>query len=510
MLLRPAEVRLTAATSGKWIADQKGPNRMSNLTEPVIIQGGMGAAVSSWPLARAVAKTGQMGVVSGTALDVIMTRRLQVGDPGGDIRRALNEFPFPEMVAPILERFYIPGGKSAETPFLSYPLPTAKPRRPQLEMIVVANFVEVYLAKEDHDGLVGINYLEKIQLPTLPSLYGAMLADVDYVLMGAGIPRAIPGYLDRLSQGESVELALHVEGADRQDKFTTTFDPREFSGDRLPWVRRPKFLAIVASATLASMLARKATGHVDGFVVEGPTAGGHNAPPRGAMQLNNRGEPRYGERDIVDLSAIEALGRPFWLAGSYGRPEKVAEALAMGAAGVQVGTAFAFCLESGLSEDIRRRVVQMSRDGNVDVKTDPVASPAGFPFKVLQLEDTLSNEQVYAQRRRVCDLGYLRHAYKRDDGTLGWRCGAEDIDAFLRKGGTVEGTCGEKMRLQRISGQRRDATGTPRWHQRTAAVDEWRRRSGCGKVPAQRRSGRLYGRRCGQRTAGRHPQGTRY
>ncbi len=417
---------------------------MSRTTEPIIIQGGMGAAVSAWPLARAVAITGQMGVVSGTALDVIMARRLQMGDPEGPIRRALQEFPFQEMVAPILERYFIPGGKSPDAPFISFPLPSVEPSRERLELTVVANFVEVYLAKEDHDGLVGINYLEKIQLPTLPSLYGAMLADVDYVLMGAGIPRSIPGILDRLSQGKPVELDLHVEGADRNDNFTTRFDPSEFSGDRLPWIRRPKFLAIVASATLATMLARKASGHVDGFVVEGPTAGGHNAPPRGAMQLNERGEPVYGCRDNPDLATIEALGRPFWLAGSFGRPEKVAEALALGAAGVQVGTAFAFCRESGMRADIRHRVIESSRARNVDVKTDPVASPAGFPFKVLQLDDTLSNEAVYQQRRRVCDLGYLRHAYKRDDGTLGWRCGAEDVDAFLRKGGTVAGTSGKK------------------------------------------------------------------
>ncbi len=63
---------------------------------------------------------------------------------------------------------------------------------------------------------------------------------------------------------------------------------------------------------------------------------------------------------------------------------------------------------------------------------------------MLQLDDTLSNDEVYEQRHRVCDLGYLRHAYKRDDGTLGWRCGAEAVDAFERKGGTVEGTEGKK------------------------------------------------------------------
>ena len=93
---------------------------------------------------------------------------------------------------------------------------------------MVANFVEVFLAKEGHKGKVGINLLEKIQLPTLPSLYGAMLADVDYVLMGAGIPRAIPGALDRLAQGETAQLKIDVVGARPGEKFLSTFDPRAF------------------------------------------------------------------------------------------------------------------------------------------------------------------------------------------------------------------------------------------------------------------------------------------
>ena len=80
-------------------------------------------------------------------------------------------------------------------------------------MTVAANFVEVFLAKEGHAGLVGINFLEKIQFPTLPSIFGAMLAGVDYVLMGAGIPRSIPGVLDRLAKGAAVELKIDVEGA---------------------------------------------------------------------------------------------------------------------------------------------------------------------------------------------------------------------------------------------------------------------------------------------------------
>ncbi|MDG4862734.1 hypothetical protein P8605_31820, partial [Streptomyces sp. T-3] len=52
---------------------------------PQVIQGGMGVGVSGWQLARAVSRTGQLGVVSGTALDAVLARRLQLGDPGGDV-----------------------------------------------------------------------------------------------------------------------------------------------------------------------------------------------------------------------------------------------------------------------------------------------------------------------------------------------------------------------------------------------------------------------------------------
>jgi len=48
---------------------------------PWLIQGGMGVGVSGWRLARAVARTGQLGVVSGTALDTLLIRVLQSGDP---------------------------------------------------------------------------------------------------------------------------------------------------------------------------------------------------------------------------------------------------------------------------------------------------------------------------------------------------------------------------------------------------------------------------------------------
>src|ERR1017187_6544146 len=190
-----------------------------------IIQGGMGVGVSNWRLARAVSLLGEIGVVSGTALSMVMARRLQDGDPDGSTRRALAHFPIAGVAGRVIQGHFTEGGRAPGEPYRLTAMPTLSPRADMTELTVAANFAEVYLAKEGHGGLVGINLLEKIQLPTLPTLFGAMLADVDYVLMGAGIPRTIPGVLDRLAKGETAELTLDVEGAVASEQFLNTFDP---------------------------------------------------------------------------------------------------------------------------------------------------------------------------------------------------------------------------------------------------------------------------------------------
>ncbi len=414
------------------------------MKHPVIIQGGMGVAVSNWRLARAVSRLGELGVVSGTALGMVLARRLQLGDPDGDSRRALSHFPIPGVAERVLAEHFIPGGKAPDAPFKLHAMSSLQPGPGATELTIAANFVEVFLAKEGHAGRVGINLLEKIQLPTLPSLFGAMLAGVDYVLMGAGIPRNVPGALDRLAAGQSAELKIDVVGALPGEEWFSRIDPAAFCGGLVTALRRPFFLAIVASATLAITLAKKSNGRVDGFVVEGEVAGGHNAPPRGVMQLSPAGEPVYGPRDVPELQKIRELGLPFWLAGSYARPEKFAEALSLGAAGIQVGTAFAFCEESGIDPAIKRAVLEESRAGTARVFTDPIASPTGFPFKMVELPGTMSDPKVYAARKRICDMGYLRETYRKADGTPGYRCAGEPVDDYVRKGGNLADTVGRK------------------------------------------------------------------
>jgi len=411
---------------------------------PLIIQGGMGIGVSNWKLARAVSMRGHLGVVSGTCIDSVLVRRLQDGIDSFDIRAAMDRFPLPDVSMRTLKAYFLADGRPDDTPYKLLPMWREKVSKAREQITMLASYVEVHLAKHDHDGLVGINLLTKVQMPNLATLYGAMLAGVDYVLMGAGIPREIPGVLDAFARGERASMKFDVEGLAPGETRELTFDPADHFDGNPPMLKRPKFLPIVAASSLATMLLRKSTGEIDGFVVEGPTAGGHNAPPRGKLAVDETGEPVYGARDVVDPAEMKSLGKPFWMAGGTGSPEAVQQAVDAGATGVQVGTLFAFCEESGLAPNLKHAALAQVREHSVDVKTDLRASPTGFPFKVLNLPGTNAIEEQYQQRGRICDLGYLRTAYKREDGRIDYRCPAEPKQDWIRKGGAPEAAEGRK------------------------------------------------------------------
>jgi nitronate monooxygenase len=76
--------------------------------------------------------------------------------------------------------------------------------------------------------------------------------------------------------------------------------------------------------------------------------------------------------------------------------------------------------------------------------TDPIASPTNFPFKVVRLDGSVTEPEVYAGRPRICDLGYLREAYRTAVGAIGYRCAAEPVTVYQSKGGKTENTVGRK------------------------------------------------------------------
>jgi len=82
--------------------------------------------------------------------------------------------------------------------------------------------------------------------------------------------------------------------------------------------------------------------------------------------------------------------------------------------------------------------------GKIQINTDPVVSPTGFPFKVASVEGTLSDPEIVRNRCKVCDIGYLRELYRTAEGTVGYRCASEQDAIYLAKGGTPESIVGRK------------------------------------------------------------------
>ena len=436
-----------------------------------LIQGGMGVYVSNWRLAQAVAveRPGiTAGTVSGTALDVVHVRLLQLGDPGGYLRRALGAFDARfgvEIGRKIIERYFIEGGKTPTERFKYGPTQTVRSQDGSrifslaagqaapvtlvvedelVELLIATAFAEVWLAKQGHNGCIFINFLNKVELPLLYCMYGAMLAGVDGVVVGAGNPEGLPAACTRLAQHQFVTGELPVLYRESGESFQLHFDPRRIASGKLAQapLKRPAFLAIVSLENLANALAHSPTQPPDGFIIEHHTAGGHNAPPQGPLKKDALGQPVYSQLDEPDLAAIRAEGLPFWLAGGYGNREKLQAALSLGAAGVQVGSAFALAQESGMNPVHRSAIFQALRRGisDADLVRTTLFSPTGFPFKVAQLNGTLSDETVYAGRRRVCDLGFLqqRGLGKPDaegNRRLFQRCPAAPLDDFVNKRG---------------------------------------------------------------------------
>lgn len=191
---------------------------------------------------------------------------------------------------------------------------------------MVANFCEVWLAKEGHRGPVGVNYLEKVQLATAPALFGAILAGVDYVLVGAGIPAHIPGLATRLSRLEPVTTDLTVEGD--TEPLPVPFDPRR------SWPE-PRWAGCAAPMCSPSSRCRPSPRTSTAPSGPGRTASWSRATARAATAPRpadrcgwTRGRPGLRTARHPDFARMAALGLPFWIAGGACGPEQVARARA--------------------------------------------------------------------------------------------------------------------------------------------------------------------------------------
>lgn len=391
---------------------------------PKIIQGGMGINVSSPGLANTVSGISEseyetLGTISWTTLDRVVARQLQIGwIDAQNIITALSDFPFPEVAERVIQKY-------AYNPRQGIPVFTVKPSKDLIELTVCANYAFVKMAKKWHKNPVSINYLEKVQMPHLVSIYGAMLAEVDYVTMWAGIPLGIPAVFDAYAEGREATYKISVTGS---IDYEMTFDPKEFFWDTIPEVKRPRFIPIISTDVLAKILNTKLTQwKIFGFSIEAPTAGWHNAPPRDKITKE------YWPKDNVNFEKMKDLWLPYWLAGSYASPEGLQQAQELGAVGIQAGSIFALSEESGMRSDLKQQVIEAALSGTLKVNTDFRASPTGFPFKIAEIPGTMSDTLMQKTRKRVCDECALREPYMRESATIWYRCPSEPEEIFQKK-----------------------------------------------------------------------------
>jgi NAD(P)H-dependent flavin oxidoreductase YrpB (nitropropane dioxygenase family) len=99
--------------------------------------------VSSWKLARELARSGELGIISGTAMDVVVLRWLQDGDPGGLYRKALAAFPDQGMAQRFIDKYYVEGGKAADKPYAPLQMWQLDASQALREACVLGNFCEV-------------------------------------------------------------------------------------------------------------------------------------------------------------------------------------------------------------------------------------------------------------------------------------------------------------------------------------------------------------------------------
>ncbi len=193
---------------------------------PPIIQGGMGMQISSWQLASAVARSGQLGVVSGTALDLALARRLQDGDLDGHYRRALAHFPDQAIVERVVTRYFVPGGRAETTPYRPVPrLVIHRPGAVGRARRARAPSPRCGWPRTATTASSGSTCWRRSRWPSPRITFGAMLAGVDVGARRAPASRgSCPACSTGSLPGARWSTLVDVHGADEPTE-AVAFDP---------------------------------------------------------------------------------------------------------------------------------------------------------------------------------------------------------------------------------------------------------------------------------------------
>ncbi len=206
---------------------------------------------------------------------------------------------------------------------------------------------EIRKARSMTKGVLGVNLMVASSNFALEART-AIEEGIDVIISGAGLPLDLPSYL--------------VEGA------------------------KTKLMPIVSSAKAAALLAKKwmsSYGYSpDGYVVEGPMAGGHLG-----FKPEQIDDPAYALESILPevVAEAEEQGRQFGkkipviAAGGVYTGGDIHRFLSMGAGGVQMGTRFVATYECDAADAFKQAIVDCE-EGDVGI----IKSPVGMPGRAVR------------------------------------------------------------------------------------------------------------------------------
>ena len=457
----------------------------------------MGVAVSGWRLAREVSLAGHLGVVSGTAMDAVLARRLQDGDPGGHYRRALAHFPSPAMARAGARHLLRRGRPQRRHPLQAAAQadPAHRPRRPGARR-----------RRQLRRGVAGQGGPRRRRRHQLPREDPARHADRHprrdarrrrlrahgrrHPARGAPAAARARGRRGRPHPGR--RRRRH-----RCSGFVEV-DPAR-PARRRPAAAAPGPTSSPSSRSTSSPRTCTATRR------SAPTASSSSArrpaatPRRRAAGCSSTSTASRSTAPATRPTSTKmaAIGLPFWMAGAYGTPEQVAAAVRGRARSACRSAPCSRCArESGITRRLARAGARPAAAGDLDGAQRPAGQPDRLPVQGGQPRGHRQpRPRSTRPATRLCDLSYLRQPVRarQRHGRLPLRRRA---GAHVRQ----EGRRGRGHRGPQVPVQRPDR------HHRPGPAPQGRLRRGRRWSPSARTSRASRSWSAATRRAGRPPR----